>query len=581
MEKEATWYSPLFRQMTIWIGQMMLQQLHAQSRHAQDVQRKTLREILKRARNSEFGSAHHFEQILKESDVEAAYKATIPLSCYEDYSPYIEHIKQGRENVLFSDPLTGLAFTSGSTGHSKLVPVTRRHQGFAMRCGSFLTYASADKYIPGSRPWRKGICLMSYAGTPEHTEAGVPMGMASALGIRRIVGIIPHLWCSPTPVFLLEDDQSAWYLHALYGLRNPEVQYIVATFTPHLLRWLTALEERWAELVNDIEKGTLTADLTLPAGLRESLTRDLYPDPSRAAALREAAASGFGNIIRRIWPRIAYINVIATGSFAVYVPMVRAYTGDLPLYSSFYSASEATIGMALWPDHAEEYALMPQAAYFEFIQLEEEDAITPKIVGIGELKPDSQYELVLTNHAGLYRYRLGDIIKMARYHNELPVFRFDHRRSTILNLAGEKMTEAHTRYALEQWGRTWLQVPADHIYDYTTASNASVSPPRYTFYIEMTDKIIPDDALATLNAGAQHLDEALKMVNHYYEHNRRHSLVSIPQIKLVSSGSFDLLYEQLLTRSPGINHTQLKIPRLLADPQLLELMESRVVAVSS
>lgn len=363
-------------------------------------------------------------------------------------------------------------------------------------------------------------------------------------------------------------------------MRNPEVQYIVAAFTLHLLRWLTVLEERWTELINDIEKGTLTPDLRLPAGLRESLARTLYPGPSRAAALREAAASGFGDIIRRIWPRIAYINVIATGSFAVYVPMVCAYTGDLPLYSSFYSASEATIGMALWPDQAEDYALMPQAAYFEFIPLAEDNAITSTEIGIGDLKPDLQYEVVLTNHAGLYRYRLGDVIKMVRYYNELPVFQFNHRRNTILNLAGEKMTEAHTRRALEQWGATWWPVSTGHIHDYTTASDTSTSPPRYIFYIEMTDKTMPDSALTVLNAEAQHLDEALQTVNHYYKLHRHHSLIGLPQIKLVSPGSFDLLYAQLLTRNPGVNHNQLKMPRLLADPQWLALMESRVVAAS-
>ena len=51
------------------------------------------------------------------------------------------------------------------------------------------------------------------------------------------------------------------------------------------------------------------------------------------------------------------------------------------------------------------------------------------------------YELVVTNHSGLYRYRLGDVVKIARFHNSCPVVEFQYRQGQILNVRAEKTSE--------------------------------------------------------------------------------------------------------------------------------------------
>ena len=47
----------------------------------------------------------------------------------------------------------------------------------------------------------------------------------------------------------------------------------------------------------------------------------------------------------------------------------------------------------------------------------------------------------MTNLSGLYRYRLGDVVKVARFHNNCPVVEFQYRQGQLLNVRAEKTSE--------------------------------------------------------------------------------------------------------------------------------------------
>lgn len=49
-----------------------------------------------------------------------------------------------------------------------------------------------------------------------------------------------------------------------------------------------------------------------------------------------------------------------------------------------------------------------------------------------DLELDFLYELVVTTRGGLYRYRMGDVVKVVRYHNKCPVFEFQYRSGRLL-----------------------------------------------------------------------------------------------------------------------------------------------------
>ena len=47
----------------------------------------------------------------------------------------------------------------------------------------------------------------------------------------------------------------------------------------------------------------------------------------------------------------------------------------------------------------------------------------------------------MTNLSGMYRYRMGDVVKIARFHNNCPVVEYQYRQGQILNVRAEKTSE--------------------------------------------------------------------------------------------------------------------------------------------
>jgi hypothetical protein len=44
-----------------------------------------------------------------------------------------------------------------------------------------------------------------------------------------------------------------------------------------------------------------------------------------------------------------------------------------------------------------------------------------------QAQKDKIYEVVITNSSGLYRYRMGDMIRVVGFHNKAPIVEFMYR----------------------------------------------------------------------------------------------------------------------------------------------------------
>ena len=69
------------------------------------------------------------------------------------------------------------------------------------------------------------------------------------------------------------------------------------------------------------------------------------------------------------------------------------------------------------------------------------------------LRDGEEYEIILTNAAGLYRYRLGDVIRILRCENGAPVFTFEYRLDNCLGLNGVTVTEKMLEKSVEAFER--------------------------------------------------------------------------------------------------------------------------------
>lgn len=556
------------------VGRVMLSRFEKQCKRAGHVHHETLWKIVELQQASEFGRNHGFAALLQAKDADR-YRQSVPLSSYSAYQSAIDRMKAGEEAVLTTEPPQFFAVSSGTTGIPKEVPVTRRHQSFTMRYMAFTVPAIIAQKIPNGRQTDLGVDLLSFAASNKLSEGGIPIGGATAEAARRMSRIIPHLWNSPIEVYTLPDQATAWYLHALYGLRNRDNQFAEAVFAPHLLEWFRSIERHWDELLEDIEKGTLADWLTLDESQRKRFLADCHPDPGRANELRSASTSGFTQIIPRIWPALSHVMTISSGSFSIYLSALKAYLGDVPIYSPSYGATESFIGLALWPDQDDQYVLATDVAYFEFILNENVEDDDPKTITLEQLEAGQVVEIVVTNFAGFYRYRLGDIVKIVGFHHEAPILQFQYRRGDQFALVGEHTTFAHIRAAMEEWSSTWLVEQGCALADYTTSETTS-SPPRYAFYIEVRGDISADQ----LKEGAARLDQILIAANPDLAGYRRDGLLGQPSLHLLAQNAFERLYAQLMEHESQPRRNQLKIPRKLRSEDHRRLVEEQITISS-
>ena len=112
---------------------------------------------------------------------------------------------------------------------------------------------------------------------------------------------------------------------------------------------LSVLQDRWQELVGDIERGTVSSALALEPKVRTRLEALMKPDPERAAQLRVNFQDGFKGIAKRLWPHLHLVLAVDSGSNQIYGDMLReSYCQGLPFYSPFYAATEGKTPTRPW-----------------------------------------------------------------------------------------------------------------------------------------------------------------------------------------------------------------------------------------
>ena len=257
-------------------------------------------------------------------------------------------------------------------------------------------------------------------------------------------------------------------------------------------------------------------------------------------------------IIRKIWPNIVYIATVTGANFSIYDDKVNYYTDYLPIYSAVYAATEATIGINPYVEKIR-YVIIPDTVFYEFIPFEEIYKDNPKTLLINELKVGERYEVVITNYAGLYRYRLGDVVKVVDYYNNSPEIEFLFRKNQVLNMVAEKTNEEQLTSAIKKCMSS-LNL---NLVDFTTIPDNSITPGRYVFYCEFKEKIESKD----IKILEKQLDKELKKSNLAYDRARNNKKLGNIKIVILKSGTFKIIKESLFKK--GVSKNQVKIPRVV------------------
>ncbi|XP_073238092.1 uncharacterized protein [Porites lutea] len=375
-------------------------------------------------------------------------------------------------------------------------------------------------------------------------------------------------YSTPAPGFHILESHASYYVHLLFGLKDRNIGTIFSYLAVYTYRGFLELEKNWQRLVKDIEEGSLDSDLELDTKIRSELDRYLKPDKKRAEELRKEFQAGFDGIASRIWPNFRIIRGRTTGRQELYAKRLREkYTGDVPMYSSLYISSESIIGVNLWPKDEPMYLPVLSAAFFEFVPVENCHEEQAKTCLAEDLEVNSLYELVITTPGGLYRYRMGDVVRVARFHYKSPVLEFQYRRGTVLPC---HMTEKMVYDALCESVESFKEIK---LVDYTCAGSlifdgissetgtkkGPEQAPFHIVFVELSGFLTKEETCLL----QEKLEEALCNYNSSYRDFRKNGEESPVFLYRVKQGTFDLLMQHFMEANPMTSPVQFKIPRLI------------------
>lgn len=215
--------------------------------------------------------------------------------------------------------------------------------------------------------------------------------------------------CSPEEVIFGNSFHESLYCHLLCGLLfRDEIQVVSSTLAHSIVHAFRSFELVWKELINDIRGGSLNSQIT-SAPIRSAMSKLLKPDPELADTIYNKCSvlSNWYGLIPELFPNVKYVQGIMTGSMEPYLEKLRHYAADVPLMSADYGSSEGWIGANVNPKMPPEmvtFAVLPNIGYFEFIPLDNDQSGAdnePPPVGLTEVEIGKEYEIVVTNFAGL------------------------------------------------------------------------------------------------------------------------------------------------------------------------------------
>lgn len=556
------------------------------SKNAAMVQTETLGQILHLNYGVEYLKKWFGDMKIQDMDacaLESLYASLVPLASHADFEPFIQRIADGdTAPILTQQTITTLSLSSGTTeGRQKLLPFTRHSSQTTLQI-----YRLAAAYRSRVYPIREGgrILEFIYSSKQLKTKGGLTAGTATThyyaseeFNIKQEK--TKSFTCSPQEVIFGGDYKQSTYCHLLLGLLFwDEVELIASTFAYSIVQAFASFEEQWEEICSDIKDGTLSSRITLPR-MRKAVLDIISPNPCLASQIeaicRDSKASNWYGIVPRLWPNAKYVYSIMTGSMQPYLKKLRHYAVSLPLVSADYGSTEGWIGVNLDPCLPPEdvnFAVIPTFSYFEFIPLnkKKQDLISGTVgyiedepVPLSQVKLGQEYELVLTTFTGLYRYRLGDVVEVAGFHNGTPKLNFIFRRELILTVNIDKNTENDLQLAVGR-GSEVLSKYGGELVDFTSHAEVMHQPGHYMIYWEIKGEVeerVLGECCGVMDAS---------FVDHGYVVSRRTNSIGPLELCIVETGTFNKVLDYFIGNGAALG--QFKTPRCTNNHILLRIL---------
>ena len=339
---------------------------------------------------TKYGRANHFESIRNLED----FRRVLPLTTYDNYSPYIEQIVNGERNILTAYLTEHISTLDGyrKLPQSRWGVQTSNDYGF---CSGF--------YIAGNHGYlTDGMTLNLIDINSEHLPAGMTVG--SLLGKLLMKRDVNNDWVYVIPfnVANLSDKTNTLYLQALFALKQKNISLAICEQYINMVELLRYIEKHWPQLTEDIERGN----------------QYIQPDAERADAIREIMEPHqIGTqIVEQLWPGLHCVMVYDVDNLSASFELLRTYCGSkVHFVFTGISSPEGTFTTTLNLDDPQT-VLIPDSVFYEFKPKEAKDY--NQLLTIDQLEIGRSYELIATTLSGLYRYKTRKtFLVVGRYHD--------------------------------------------------------------------------------------------------------------------------------------------------------------------
>lgn len=322
---------------------------------AVDDQESILKSLVKTAKNTEFGKNHGFEGINGYED----FKKQVPVRDYEQLKPYIEKVKEGKENILWKGKPLYFAKTSGTTSGVKYIPISKD---------------SISNHIDSAR--NAILCYVAETGNSQFTD-GKMIFLSGSPVLDRVGGV-------PTG--------------RLSGIVNHHVPKYLRT--NQLPSYETNCIEDWETKLDSIVKETINQDMTLISGIPPWM--QMYFD-----RIREVSG---GKYVKEVFTNFQ-LMVYGGVNFEPYRAKLFETIGRKVDSIETFPASEGFIAFQD-SQNAEGLLLNTNSGiFFEFVPAQEIFNERPTRLSLRDVKVGENYALIINNNAGLWGYNIGDTVK--------------------------------------------------------------------------------------------------------------------------------------------------------------------------
>ncbi len=472
------------------------------------VQEKVFQYLIKNGKETVFGHDFGFSNIGNSYE---KFKQTVPVSEYNDLTPYIDRVRGGEKNVLWNTSVKWIAKSSGTTSSkSKYIPVTKEAlENCHYRGGKDMIAIHASNYPESNFMKGKGLAIGG-SRQPESND-------------RLYYGDISAVIMNNLP---------AWANFK----RTPDKK--------------TALMPEWEAKLNKMAEITSKENVSNLSGV---------PSWTLVVAKKVLEITG-KKTLPEVWNNLEFFAHGGVNFNPYREEFKRLIPSERMKYMEVYNASEGFF--ALQNDLAvnDMLLMLDLGVFYEFIPVSEVNKKFPNSVTIDDVELNKNYALVISTNAGLWRYLIGDTIMFThKYPHKIII---TGRTKHFINAFGEEVIIDNAEKAINAACNATKAVIKE--YHAAPVYMQKGSTGAHEWIVEFETE--PTDLeLFTLT-----LDKTLQSINSDYEAKRyRNYNLRMPIIRKAKK---DLFYHWLKKR--GKLGGQNKVPRLANNRKIInELLD--------